>query len=156
VRITASVVRRGANRFVMPRGASPKRERQYKKIARKAKKQGRYKGREKRLLQESLTTRERGREKQKVDPVAKRKAPDEDAGSSRSGVTSVEDLNRRPPRTRRKRKDLDLESLRSLWLTGGQNPGLVFSRPFRDSRIDLSTVGRKARKKRENLNSNSL
>jgi hypothetical protein len=31
----------------MPRGASPKRERQYKKIARKAKKEGRYKGREK-------------------------------------------------------------------------------------------------------------
>jgi hypothetical protein len=31
----------------MPRGVSPKRERQYKKIARKAKKEGRYKGREK-------------------------------------------------------------------------------------------------------------
>jgi hypothetical protein len=38
---------RDANRFVMPRGVSPKRERQYKKIARKAKKEGRYKGREK-------------------------------------------------------------------------------------------------------------
>jgi hypothetical protein len=38
---------RDANNFVMPRGVSPKRERQYKKIARKAKKEGRYKGREK-------------------------------------------------------------------------------------------------------------
>jgi len=37
----------GANLVVMPRGASPKRELQYKKIARKAKKEGRYKGREK-------------------------------------------------------------------------------------------------------------
>jgi hypothetical protein len=101
----------------MPRGASPKREHQYKKIAGKAKKEERYKGSEKRLLQESLTSREPRREKQKADPVAKRKTPDEDAGSSRSGVASVEDLNRRPQRTRRKRKDLDLESLRSLWLS---------------------------------------
>ena len=107
----------GANLVVMPRGASPKRERQYKKIARKAKKEGRYKGAKKRLLQESLTSREPRRERQKADPVAKRKAPDEDAGSSRSGVASVEDLNRGPQRTRRKRKDLDLESLRSLWLS---------------------------------------
>ena len=30
----------------MPTGASPKREREYKKIARKMKKEGRYKGRE--------------------------------------------------------------------------------------------------------------
>jgi hypothetical protein len=30
----------------MPTGASPKREREYKKIARKFKKEGRYKGRE--------------------------------------------------------------------------------------------------------------
>jgi hypothetical protein len=31
----------------MPRGASPKREREYKKIEKKFEKQGRYKGREK-------------------------------------------------------------------------------------------------------------
>jgi hypothetical protein len=140
----------------------------------KRRKKGGTRGAKKRLLQESLTSREPRREKQKADPVAKRKAPDEDGGSSRSGVASVEDLNRRPQRgkaatttgtserasavtsrrgrgetlrkqsqsetlrysatsarkdpreivrscmsavqrTRRKRKDLDLESLRSLW-----------------------------------------
>jgi hypothetical protein len=31
----------------MPRGASPKREREYKKIEKKVEKEGRYKGREK-------------------------------------------------------------------------------------------------------------
>ena len=62
------------------------------------KRRGVTRGAKKRLLQESLTSREPRREKQKADPVAKRKAPDEDAGSSRSGVTSVEDLNRRPQR----------------------------------------------------------
>ena len=58
----------------------------------KRRKKGGTRGAKKRSLQESLTSREPRREKQKADPVAKRKAPDEDGGSSRSGVTSVEDL----------------------------------------------------------------
>ncbi len=33
----------------MPRGSSPKREREYKEIVRKSKKEGRYKGREKQV-----------------------------------------------------------------------------------------------------------
>jgi hypothetical protein len=36
----------GRTHYVMPRGASPKREREYKEIEKKFEKQGRYKGRE--------------------------------------------------------------------------------------------------------------
>lgn len=39
-------LRSGLEVFVMPRGASPKRERQYKKIEQELEKEGRYKGRE--------------------------------------------------------------------------------------------------------------
>ena len=85
----------------------------------KRRRKGGTRGAKKRSLQESLTSREPRRERQKADPVAKRKAPDEDASSSRTGVTSVEDPNRRSQRTRRKRKEIDLEFLRSLWLTRG-------------------------------------
>src|ERR1700685_4473212 len=37
----------GRTHYAMPRGASPKREREYKKIEKELEKEGRYKGREK-------------------------------------------------------------------------------------------------------------
>jgi hypothetical protein len=65
----------GRTHYVMPRGANPKREREYKEIEKKFEKEGRYKGREKEVAARIVNKQRAKAGEAKETASTKRKQP---------------------------------------------------------------------------------
>src|SRR6266571_723493 len=84
----------------MPRGASPKRERQYEDIKQSAKKSGRYRGRAEEVAARTVNKirREKGETKAQRSSGRKKTSSRSSAGRSRSTKSRTSANGRSPPR----------------------------------------------------------